>query len=73
MRFILLIFFIILIFWIFYPFFKPISKSKKKCIKSKKMVSCQYCKTYIPENEAINKGTGFYCSLAHFVADQKEK
>ncbi len=37
------------------------------------MVSCQYCKTYIPENEAINKGTGFYCSLAHFVADQKEK
>jgi len=68
MRILLLLFFIISILFLLYFILKPPIIRPKK---NKKMVACQYCDVYILEQEAFNKGNGFYCSLKHLKQDQE--
>jgi len=44
--------------------------SSKGSITGRKVIQCKYCGTYVPEEECVKKGSGFFCSQSHAAAEE---
>ncbi len=44
--------------------------SSKASITGRKVIQCKHCGTYVPEEECIKKGSGFFCSQTHADAEE---
>lgn len=46
--------------------------ARKPAQPAQRIVSCQYCGVYIPENSAVHGRSGVYCSDQHRLQDERE-
>ncbi|HEY9050343.1 MAG TPA: PP0621 family protein [Gammaproteobacteria bacterium] len=64
-RYLLLIIAVVIIIWIVRGFISRSQLNKPNSVRSKDMVQCEQCKTYIPKDDAINSNGKLFCSQQH--------
>lgn len=64
----LLIFGILWILIYFLNLFRKKIETKKNTLKNSKMVRCEYCSVYVPENDAQVANEKYYCCREHMHA-----
>ena len=64
-RYLLLIIAVVIIIWIVRGFMSRSQLNKPNAIRSKDMVQCEQCKTYIPKDDAISSNGKLFCSQQH--------
>ena len=61
---------IALVIWILFRLARGPAAQRKPDKKVDNMVACSHCGTFVPRNEALQKGDKFYCSRAHLEEDR---
>lgn len=65
LRNLLLIVAVVIIIWIVRGFIRRSQLNKPNIVRSKDMVQCEQCKTYIPKDDAIISNGKLFCSQQH--------
>jgi uncharacterized protein len=65
MKYLLLVAFVGVVWWVYKNRAKKVISRKPKVPDPEKMVVCAHCGVHLPQSDSVSGGGEFYCSEAH--------